>query len=314
MDWRPDSRSIDSGTKRDTTRNVVSLSGIGGFDRRSKRRTELGTVRDTDDFPGHKIVLIVLLIAAWSIAAAGEVPQEFISGDRRVALIELYTSEGCSSCPPADRWVSRLKTNPALWTKFAPVAFHVDYWDQIGWRDRFARADYGDRQRRYAAESGTRAVYTPGVFRNGKEWHGWRTGTAPILQPSSTVGELSIRIDRHQIAALFYPTEMHREELQLHIVVLGMNLETRVRAGENKGRSLRHDFVVLGMTSVSLTRSGAAYRVTTGLPETENEADSRALVAWVSETTSQAPIQSVGGFLQSAASDELAASATAAQR
>ena len=91
---------------------------------------------------------------------------------------------------------------------------------------------------------------------------------------------------------------MHGEELQLHIVVLGMNLETRVQAGENKGRSLHHDFVALGMTSVSLTRSGAAYRVTTGLPEAGNEADSRALVAWVSETTSQAPIQSVGGFLQ----------------
>ena len=256
-----------------------------------------------EGFPGHKIVLMVLLMAAWSVAAAGEVSQEFISSDRRVALIELFTSEGCSSCPPADRWVSGLKTNPALWTKFTPVAFHVDYWDQIGWRDRFARADYSNRQRGYAAEGGARAVYTPGVFRNGKEWHGWRAGTAPIQQPSSTVGELSIRVDGHQIEALFHPTEMHGEELQLHIVVLGMNLETQVRAGENKGRSLRHDFVALGMTSVSLTRSGAAYRATTGLPEAGNEADSRAVVAWVSETTSQAPIQSVGGFLQSAASD-----------
>jgi len=256
-----------------------------------------------EDFPGHKIVLIMLLIAARSVAAAGEVSQEFISSDRRVALIELFTSEGCSSCPPADRWVSDLKTNPALWTKFAPVAFHVDYWDQIGWRDRFARADYSDRQRRYAAEGGARVVYTPGVFRNGKEWHGWRAGTAPILQPSSTVGELSIRVDGHQVAALFYPTKMHGEELQLHLAVLGMNLETQVRAGENKGRLLRHDFVALGMTSVSLTRSGAAYRVTTSLPEAGNETDSHALVAWVSETTSQAPIQSVGGFLQNAASE-----------
>lgn len=251
-----------------------------------------------EDFPGHKVVLIVLLIAARSVAAAGEVSQEFVSRDQRVALIELFTSEGCSSCPPADRWVSRLKTSPALWTEFAPVAFHVDYWDQIGWRDRFARPEYSDRQRRYAAEGGARVVYTPGIFRNGREWHGWRAGTAPILQPSSTVGELSIRVDGHRIAALFSPTETHGEQLQLHIVVLGMNLETRVLAGENKGRSLHHDFVVLGMTSVSLMRSGAAYRVTTGLPEAGIEADSRALVAWVSEMTSQAPIQSVGGFMQ----------------
>jgi len=268
-----------------------------------EKQTEPGMARDMKDVPRRKSTIVVLLIAVWSVAAAGEMPQEFISGDRRVALIELFTSEGCSSCPPADRWVSRLTTDPSLWTKIAPVAFHVDYWDHLGWQDRFARADYGDRQRRYAAEGGARVVYTPGVFRNGKEWHGWRNGMAGILQPSSTVGTLSIRVDAQQIAARFCPAEMRGGDLQLHIVVLGMNLETQVRAGENKGHTLRHDFVVLGWTSVPLARSGAVYRANAVLPETGIEAESRALVAWVSERISQAPIQSVGGFLRSTASD-----------
>ncbi len=250
----------------------------------------------------HTIVLVVLLLTAWSKAAAGELPLEFSSGDRRVALVELFTSEGCSSCPPADRWLSGLRTSPALWTEFVPVAFHVDYWDYIGWQDRFARAGYSERQRRYAAEGGVRVVYTPGVFRNGREWRGWREGTARSPRPSSRVGELSIRVDGRRVAARFDPTESH-DGLRLHIAVLGMNLETRVRAGENKGRTLRHDFVVLGTTSIPLTRSGAAYQATTGLPETGIEAPGRALVAWVSQETSQAPIQSVGGFLPLAAAD-----------
>jgi len=247
--------------------------------------------------PGQITVFIASLIAAWSVVAAGEVPQEFISGDRRVALIELFTSEGCSSCPPADRWVSRLKTNPALWTRIAPVVFHVDYWDYLGWQDRFARADYSDRQRRYAAEGAMRVVYTPGVFRNGREWRDWQDGMAEISQPSSRVGSLSIRVDGSQVAGRFHPTGVYDVDLQLHIVVLGMNLETRVQAGENKGRTLRHDFVALGTTSVPLTRSDGAYVATTGLPQTGIEAGSRALVAWVSEESSQAPIQSVGGWV-----------------
>src|SRR6266581_5068954 len=75
----------------------------------------------------------------------------FESGEARTMLVELFTSEGCSSCPPADAWISQLKESPDLWKKIVPVAFHVDYWNNLGWRDRFAKPEFTARQRRYVA-------------------------------------------------------------------------------------------------------------------------------------------------------------------
>src|ERR1043166_2112982 len=97
----------------------------------------------------------------------------FESGDTQTALVELFTSEGCSSCPPAEKWLSAFKSNPDLWKKTVPVAFHVDYWDHLGWTDRFAKPEFTVRQQRYAAGFGGDSVYTPGFVINGKEWRGW---------------------------------------------------------------------------------------------------------------------------------------------
>ncbi len=90
---------------------------------------------------------IVLALLTLSSATNGEITIQ--SDVTQSNLIELYTSEGCSSCPPADRWLSTLKDHPALWQQLVPIAFHVDYWDYIGWKDRFARAEFTDRQRRF---------------------------------------------------------------------------------------------------------------------------------------------------------------------
>ncbi|MCB1738986.1 MAG: DUF1223 domain-containing protein, partial [Gammaproteobacteria bacterium] len=98
------------------------------------------------------------------------------SGPRQVALLELFTSEGCSSCPPADRWLSGLIDDPRLWRELVPVAFHVDYWDYLGWPDRFASREFSRRQRDHARSGGLSQVYTPGVVLNGAEWRGWHRG------------------------------------------------------------------------------------------------------------------------------------------
>ena len=102
---------------------------------------------------------LVTLVAAWMVC--GQVLAEGVSyrsGVQQTGLLELYTSEGCSSCPPADRWLSSLKDDDGLWQELIPVAFHVDYWDYLGWRDRFAARDFSQRQRRYAAEQSMRTV------------------------------------------------------------------------------------------------------------------------------------------------------------
>ncbi len=112
--------------------------------------------------------LALLLLSALPAAAADDT-RTFSSGNDRVALVELYTSEGCSSCPPADRWLSRLADDAGLWSEFVPVAFHVDYWDYIGWKDEFADPSNTQRQRGYAAAAGARSIYTPQMVVGGRD-------------------------------------------------------------------------------------------------------------------------------------------------
>ena len=94
-----------------------------------------------------RIMYFCLLFACISVNAA---PVEFQSSQRQVSLLELYTSEGCSSCPPAEAWLSKLKNSQGLWDEFVPVAFHVDYWNNPGWKDRFSDEQYTERQKSYA--------------------------------------------------------------------------------------------------------------------------------------------------------------------
>src|SRR6266513_2772180 len=99
---------------------------------------------------------------------------QFQSDATQTSLLELYTSEGCSSCPPAEAWLSRLKESPKIWKNFVPVAFHVDYWDRLGWKDSFATAEWTKRQRLYAANWNAQSVYTPAFVLNGREWQNAR--------------------------------------------------------------------------------------------------------------------------------------------
>ena len=93
-----------------------------------------------------KCLLFFIGLFLFSLSASAETIR-FLSHDVQTNLVELYTSEGCSSCPPADRWLSKLRNSEQLWKGFVPLAFHVDYWDYIGWKDRFASPIYGARHR-----------------------------------------------------------------------------------------------------------------------------------------------------------------------
>lgn len=176
------------------------------------------------------------------------------------------------------------------------MALHVDYWDYIGWRDRFAAASYSDRQKRYAQEGGARFVYTPGFFANGEDWAGWRYGEN-FKRQVANVGNLTVRVDGDRLSASFVPTDANQQSLIINVALLGMNLETRVKAGENHGRILRHDFVVLGLSNTALEKTADDYAATIELPEISQQAEELALVAWVSAVATQTPLQAVGGYL-----------------
>jgi hypothetical protein len=215
------------------------------------------------------------------------------SGPRRAHLLELFTSEGCSSCPPAEAWMSSLKDNPGLWRDFVPVAFHVDYWDRLGWRDPFANKAWTARQYQYSERWNSESVYTPGFVLDGREMQNRIVPSAG----AETTGTLKMSVvDGEKVSASFQSANGETKRLELHVARLGFDLSVRVKAGENGGRKLLHDFVVLSLENAEMVSGKAELRVPRA--SINQDANSRsALVAWVTEAGQTEPIQAAGGWL-----------------
>src|SRR5215831_13483674 len=223
-------------------------------------------------------VILIWLAAGYVFASD---PKTFESSETQSSLIELFTSEGCSSCPSAEKWMSALKLNQDLWKQTVPIAFHVDYWDRLGWRDRFAKPEFTSRQQRYAAAWGGDSVYTPGFVVNGKEWRDWFGGNAmPIT--SAKVGVLRVSVGNDgKVSASFIPDTMQARPLTLNVALLGNDLESDVKRGENSGRKLRHDFVVLQLAKSEMTNQSNLWTGTVLLSSNAGTDKATALAAWV---------------------------------
>ena len=234
------------------------------------------------------VTLVLSLVLLHSTnALAGKLT--FNSGTRQVTLLELYTSQGCSSCPPAERWLNEYVEDEDLWSRIVPLAFHVDYWDYIGWKDKYAHPEYGERQRDYARMGKARSVYTPGMFVNGREWRGWTLRMNPRAS-SKAPGNLSVMVEDNQVAATF---EAETRPYELHIALLGFDIETKVERGENRNSALRQEFVVL--EHESHPSINGHWKVP--LPRGELTADRYGIAVWVSTPGNPAPVQATGGWL-----------------
>ncbi len=163
------------------------------------------------------------------------------SGDKITPVIELYTSEGCSSCPPADQWASTLKSSGAV-----VQAFHVGYWDFIGWVDRFAAPAHTSRQREVAATNQLRGVYTPQVVLNGKDWPNWHAAQAnPAANKDALVSITLKQLDADRFEASVVPAANAGSlPWSAYWTVTENGHNSKVQAGENAGEFLKHDFVV----------------------------------------------------------------------
>jgi hypothetical protein len=215
------------------------------------------------------------------------------SGPRKTRLLELFTSEGCSSCPPAETWLSKLKEERGLWRDFVPLAFHVDYWDRLGWRDPFASKAWTQRQYAYSARWKSSSVYTPGFVLDGREW---RNNGVPTAD-TDTPGTLRVSVtNQNAVSATFDSAAATSRPLELHVARLGFGLNINVKAGENSGRKLLHDFVVLSLDSGKMAAGKAELRVS---PKPASAAPSArtAIAAWVTAPGEMEPIQAVGGWL-----------------
>jgi hypothetical protein len=221
------------------------------------------------------------------------------SGVTTTPMLELFTSQGCSSCPPAERWMSELKDHPALWTGLIPLAFHVDYWDSLGWPDPFANPGFSARQRAYNRIGASRAVYTPGFMLAGREWRGWFQRQPLKLTNAAAVGKLTLDLDDDRVRLTFVASQPLPEGMTAHVARLGFGLRSKVTRGENAGRTLEHDFVVLSLQQIGANSANQW--------QTQLQADSRgerqALVAWLSSPGQPQPYQAVAGWLPGSAGD-----------
>ena len=236
------------------------------------------------------VLLLILMVAASISTRAGETV--FESKLTRAHLIELYTAQGCSSCLPAEEWMSGLKNQPRVWQDIIPIAFHVDYWDHLGWRDPFASKLWTERQADYSVRWKTESVYTPAFVLDGKEWH---YGKLPEAS-TETPGVLKIAVDADRIVASFKTSSNSNGRYDIHIARLGFALIADVTAGENIGKKLSQDFVVLGLTNETL-RAGPKELKVPAVTQKSTVDPRTAIAAWITPAGQIEPIQAVGGWL-----------------
>ena len=244
-----------------------------------------------------KRLFLGALCAALPITMSVAAETRFESGPQQTALVELYTSEGCSSCPPAEAWLSRLKGDAGLWKKFVPIAFHVDYWDRLGWRDRFASRQWTERQSRYAALWQSESVYTPAVVLNGSELRSW-SGANLAAPNEKAAGILVVKTtDGKNFEIEFRPEKGAAGNWDVHLALLGSGISSKIGAGENSGRNLQHDFVVLALRDAALQGEGEVRRASLTIPAASEAGARLAVAIWVSARDRLAPAQATGGWL-----------------
>ena len=234
----------------------------------------------------------ILALAVLSTLTAADLAAEPLSCELSAKgappqRVELYTSEGCSSCPPADRWLAQLPDD----REWIALAFHVDYWDRLGWADRFASPAFTQRQHQGAQQRGSRRVYTPQVVADGLEHARWYSQPLPRRdQSDSPVMTLTVRnLDDQQVAVdvLAEPAGLPSSLIRVALVEDG--LSTDVRRGENGGRTLNHAHVVRNLQSATLRERN---QLQLEVPADLQLAHS-AIIAWIEDQRSAAPLQAL---------------------
>ncbi len=242
---------------------------------------------------------ITAVLAAIPALAAAEC--RVASGPGTAALVELYTSEGCSSCPPADHWLSALAAHRD--PRVVPIAFHVQYWDSLGWKDRFGDPRFTRRQEFEGRTSGARFIYTPQVVLAGRDFPDWHSGSdfARALDAvNHRHARATIEIASHAgpaasiagtVSATLAPN-MSPANLELVVAVTQDGLASRVTAGENRGEHLSHDFVTRGLASSPVGAGRTSREFSFAIP-TENDAARTSVTAFVQDTKTGEVIQAL---------------------
>jgi hypothetical protein len=215
-----------------------------------------------------RIATVCAVVAVLLTSVMAHVPAAQPAGEPVPVLLELFTSEGCSSCPPADRLLAVLaKEQPIPGARIIPLELHVDYWDDLGWKDPASSAAATRRQQSYGRVFGEDRVYTPQMVVDGRDEfvgsdasEAQRVITRALKQQHARV-TLRSAIENGTVAATVtvtdLPAQALREPLEGVFAVTEDGLSTVVRRGENGGRTLQHDAVVRQLLSLGTVKDGA---------------------------------------------------------
>jgi len=244
-----------------------------------------------------KSIKVLMLFAFFAVAAITSTafikakPAATKGDNKGFAVVELYTSEGCSSCPPADELAAKIEKE----SKNEPVyilAYHVDYWNRLGWKDQFSSADFSKRQNDYAGYLHLQSVYTPQVIVNGsREFVGSEEGTLRNAIKAGLQKDATAKLDLNVVnidqgkASLKYAVEGADKNSVLMVTVLQKAATSKVAAGENSGRTLSHVQIVRKLQTVPLSNAGGQASIT--LPK-EFDAQSWEVIGFLQNKTNGA--------------------------
>ena len=246
--------------------------------------------------PTQRTIQTVTLLALFALSAAHAQAAGTCSarsGPGITPVVELYTSEGCSSCPPADQWLSRLKADPGV----VALAFHVDYWDRLGWKDRFASAAHTQRQAQSQRSSGARFSYTPQVIVDGADRPDWSRAGAPSSLKGRAAANVDVSLARegNRFSASVAAAAGAPARLAAYWAVTEQGHISAVKAGENDGAMLKHDYVVREYKAVAGWRAAPDAPATFAFETTlaADPAHARAVNLVIVDADSGRPVQAL---------------------
>jgi len=229
-----------------------------------------------------------------------EAPPVFsaVSPANRVALLELYTSEGCSSCPPADKFLSRLKHAGISDRQLVPLSFHVTYWDYIGWKDRFGDTQHDERQRKQAMLNANRTVYTPQLMMNGSDYRRYSSFDEDVqrinVHAAAYQLELTAVVKTDTISVELNTSSLqdNKDKAVAYIAFYEHNLSSDVTDGENEGERLQHDYVVRALKGPYFIDQYPA-KLTVSFTSGDYQLVNSGLVAFIQKPMSSEVLQAV---------------------
>lgn len=263
----------------------------------------------------HRTWLLLLCFAcacdAASLARRGDAVPAVHAAGRTPVLVELFTSEGCSDCPPADTVLARLVADqPIAGAEVIALGEHVDYWDQLGWKDRFSSAALTNRQQTYGAHFNLDSVYTPQMVVDGRtQLVGSDAAAARRAIERAAAAEhpsLTLRVDAESERAIAVTVNVaggpHRgrgDRADVQVAITEDAVISEVKRGENRGRTLTHAAVVRSMTTIGQVAADGAAAARAEIPLAADwRRDRLKAVAFVQEQRGRAILASASAPLR----------------